>query len=450
MKVEILKFITGLILVLFVQLAHSADNAGAIFKNAKDYTVKIRTSVAVPFSLDTKGTASGAGFVVDLDRRWVVTNAHVITRSKSDIQVAAFGGEFHPAKPVFVDPVFDIAIIELENTAGLKEAKLECSKTAFIGLPVGAFGHPWGHSYTGTKGIVSGRTSELRDMFGEFLQTDAPINPGNSGGPLINLETGKIIGINTAGTEQAQNMNYAVPADEICIIVDLLKKGISPLPPAASFSFFKNSDDKNTLKIAKIYEFSKFKGAHKGDVIVAAGKDHKIVDNEAQLRNILRGDLEDTVIFVLRSGKEIRLNGQMQSLPNVSSKRGIYFSGLLVRQENYPPFPEIYGSKEYLKIDYVEAGGLGESRGVATSDLLISIEGKEPKTIDEVYQILFEAKKIKSSIVLQFKRPSFEKGHVFTYRERAIPVSDISWVSFDSEDFKPEKVDLNLTEAGSN
>ena len=444
MGLKILILIPFLSVIQIGQLARGSDSAGTIFKKANDYTVKIKTSVAVPFSRDNKGTASGAGFVIDLERRWVVTNAHVTTRSKASLQVSAFGGEYFPAKPVFIDPVFDIAIIELENTQGLKEAALDCTDSAFIGLPVGAFGHPWGHSYTGTKGIVSGRTSELNEMFGEFLQTDAPINPGNSGGPLINMETGKIIGINTAGTEQAQNMNYAVPADEICVIVDLLKKGIRPNPPMVSFSFFKNSDDKNTLKIAKIHEAGKLMGVQEGDVIIAAGENHKVVKNEAQFRNALRGNPQDAVIDVLRDGKEIRLTGKLKLLPEVLSKRGIYFSGLLIRQEDNPPFPELIGSEKYLKIDYVEAGGIGESRGVGTSDLLVSIDNKEVKTIDEAFEVLSEIRKTKSSILLQFKRQSFEKGHVFTFRERVLPIGDISWISFDNKVSLPEKIDLRI------
>ena len=31
----------------------------------------------------------------------------------------------------------------------------------------------------------------------DFIQTDAAINPGNSGGPLVDVEKGTIIGINT-------------------------------------------------------------------------------------------------------------------------------------------------------------------------------------------------------------------------------------------------------------
>ncbi|MCP4590197.1 MAG: PDZ domain-containing protein, partial [bacterium] len=47
-----------------------------------------------------------------------------------------------------------------------------------------------------------------------LIQTDASINPGNSGGPLLNV-LGKLIGVNTAIRGDAQNIGFAIPADEL-------------------------------------------------------------------------------------------------------------------------------------------------------------------------------------------------------------------------------------------
>ena len=38
--------------------------------------------------------------------------------------------------------------------------------------------------------------------FSNWIQMDTPINPGNSGGPLVDLKTGKVVGINTRGGGQ--------------------------------------------------------------------------------------------------------------------------------------------------------------------------------------------------------------------------------------------------------
>ena len=69
---------------------------------------------------------------------------------------------------------------------------------------------------TATEGIVSALGRAIRTDDGnrltELIQTDAAINPGNSGGPLFDLD-GKVVGINSAGSLQAQNVGFAIAAD---------------------------------------------------------------------------------------------------------------------------------------------------------------------------------------------------------------------------------------------
>ncbi len=77
-----------------------------------------------------------------------------------------------------------------------------------------AIGSPKGLSWSVSKGIISA-VRQYGDI--QVVQTDAPINSGNSGGPLIDLETGMVVGINTFGFRKdlAEGLNFAVAADEI-------------------------------------------------------------------------------------------------------------------------------------------------------------------------------------------------------------------------------------------
>ena len=62
--------------------AEDAEKAGEdAFKDAKDWTVQIRTSVSRPFTQDETGSFQGAGMVVDARRGWVLTNKHVASSS---------------------------------------------------------------------------------------------------------------------------------------------------------------------------------------------------------------------------------------------------------------------------------------------------------------------------------------------------------------------------------
>ena len=52
----------------------------------------------------------------------------------------------------------------------------------------------------------------IRDM--EMIQFTAPISHGSSGGAVFNM-FGEVIGISTAGIDEAQNLNLAVSYEDI-------------------------------------------------------------------------------------------------------------------------------------------------------------------------------------------------------------------------------------------
>ncbi|MGZ4740810.1 MAG: S1C family serine protease, partial [Ilumatobacteraceae bacterium] len=83
---------------------------------------------------------------------------------------------------------------------------------------------------TATEGIVSALDRTIDTSEGEhlthLLQTDAAINPGNSGGPLLTLD-GKVVGINSAGSQSAQNIGFAIAIDTAQPIIQQLQQGKS-------------------------------------------------------------------------------------------------------------------------------------------------------------------------------------------------------------------------------
>src|SRR6185503_4005819 len=99
-----------------------------------------------------------------------------------------------------------------------------------IGEPVVAIGNALALTGgpTATEGIVSALDRTIDTNDGEHLthlvQTDAAINPGNSDGPLLTLD-GKVVGINSAGSQDAQNIGFAIAIDTAKPIVAQLQQG---------------------------------------------------------------------------------------------------------------------------------------------------------------------------------------------------------------------------------
>ena len=395
-----------------------------VFKNALQYTVQIRSTVPIPFSGDRKGSGLGAGFLVDAKRGWVITNAHVVSRSPARVEVAFHGQEFAAATKVYVDPFLDFAVVKVEDgidTQSIKVPPLECDALPMVGHPVGAFGHPWRLQFTGTRGIISGVTARYQT---ELLQTDAPINQGNSGGPLISLENGRIVGINTASIIGGQNTNFAVATKYVCRILQLLQQGMDPSPPDLKLVYFRDVDDRKELRVARSYANDGMLKLLPGDVIKSVAGFKGAIENETQLLHALRGKLDNSSVTVLRDGAEIVVSGRKVALPRVLEKRGVYVSGVLFA----PAAAAIRDAGEIgaagLMVHHVESGSIGESQEIQRRDLLETLDGARVTDIDHFYSRLVEAHEAGRRVTLTFRR--LGAGEVlFTYTQRRLSVADL-------------------------
>ena len=154
-------------------------------------------------------TIVGSGLIIDRGGE-VLTNAHVVDGAAS-MSVTLDSGAKVGARVLGIDPVLDVALLRVDTSAGLPVVQLGDSSTVKVGDEVVAIGNPLGLDQTMTKGIVSGLNRTLPGISDEpMIQTDAPINPGNSGGPLVD-RCGRVIGINTLISEDAQSIGFAIP-----------------------------------------------------------------------------------------------------------------------------------------------------------------------------------------------------------------------------------------------
>jgi serine protease Do len=405
------------------------------FEAAKRYTVKVRTRVKLPFYGDKKGTHTGAGFLVDAERGWIVTNAHVASHSPSQVRVAFLGGKYLPATKLYVDPYVDFAVLEISKAhrpAAPDTATLDCDPMPAVGHPVGAFGHPWDLSFTGTRGIISGHTAKYSGML-EMLQTDAPINPGNSGGPLISLETGKVVGINTATRKRSQNTNFAVPMGQACRILELLRAGEDPSPPDFSVAFLKDVDETNRLVVARIYEKNNNLRLHEGDVVRGVDGVPGEIENRGQLIHMLRGRLQNAGLRIGRGDDELVVRGGLKPATPPTKTQGLYTSGVLIGPTPWRDFQELVGGKLGLMVHYVERGSSGDAQRIETMDLLYSIDGQYVNDIKTLYRHMRQAHQDDREVMLKFIRIGDLDDNLFSYVERPLSVGEIKRVGWNKD-----------------
>ena len=166
-------------------------------------------------------TSLGSGVIIDGERGFILTNAHVVSRA-GEITVTLMDERQFEAKLVGSDPDSDLAVLRIAADAPLPSLAMSRCDDLMIGETVIAIGNPFGFSHTVTTGVISAVKRSFRAddrEYHDFIQIDASINPGNSGGPLLNIN-GELIGINTAIYAKAQGIGFAIPIDKAKRIVD--------------------------------------------------------------------------------------------------------------------------------------------------------------------------------------------------------------------------------------
>lgn len=229
------KTIPSVISIIIAKDAHAVEeelkNNLAPFLNVPEEQTKIPKE-----AIDSRGMVKiggGSGFVVDKSGI-ILTNKHVIADPKAEYTIFDSVGEKFEAEILARDPINDVAILKMNPKKPLPVLPLGDSTKIQLGEEVLAFGNALGiFRNTVSRGIVSGLsraiaaqadpTAPPQEMRG-LIQTDAAINPGNSGGPLVNSETGEVIGINAALLFGAQNIGFAIPVNHAKRdLADLLK-----------------------------------------------------------------------------------------------------------------------------------------------------------------------------------------------------------------------------------
>ena len=351
--------------------------------DASSYAVRVKSTVRYAFAEEKAGTSEGAGFLVDQERGWILTNAHVAGYGTGDIEVSFKGQDYFEVTPMYVDSELDFAIIKANKDnipEKVIEAELSCKKRQLNGLAVAAFGHPHGLNYSASRGIIS----QVRYHEGiDWVQTDAAINPGNSGGPLIDLETGQIVGINAGALEDTEGLNFAVPITPICKILQLLKDGKNPSPPQLPISFAINDNSEEYTIIAASNSGTLPEGVVLGDRVVQV--DGAEVSTPTEIKTFLRGKTGEAQLLLRRGGEEKTVTIQFKPEPKKLDRQYVLADGALIAKDVYP---ERWAMENFFHVHSVRSGSYAERSGWLRYSLIMSIDGVRPLTLEHLRKLL--------------------------------------------------------------
>lgn len=177
-----------------------------------DIVKRAKPAVVTVVAYDSTGEVlrQGSGFFIDQDH--VITNWHVI-EGASRAEVKAMDGKNYKIKEIAAaDEVADLASLKL-TTPNLTVTPLSVTRTVpQEGERVIVLGSPMGLEFSVSDGIVSA----VRDIpdFGRVIQISAPVSPGSSGSPVLNLK-GEVIGVAVMQSVKGQNLNFAVPGEQV-------------------------------------------------------------------------------------------------------------------------------------------------------------------------------------------------------------------------------------------
>ena len=167
-----------------------------------------------------EGFAIGSGFFIDSEGT-AVTNYHVIEGAYSAKIKRSDNQKSYNVLGVYdYSEKNDWAVIKVD---GKDFPYLEIDENSVKGgQQIFAIGNPQGLENTISEGLVSNPNRPLDGV--PYIQISAPISPGSSGGALIN-KLGHVVGITTAGFDEGQNLNLAVP---ISVIKNAKKTTVHP------------------------------------------------------------------------------------------------------------------------------------------------------------------------------------------------------------------------------
>ena len=340
--------------------------------------------------------ALGSGVIIS-QNGYIITNNHVVDGADEIIVNLVGDKKEYKAKLIGKDKKSDLAVIKIDKV-GLNAVTFYNSDNVRVGDVVFALGNPFGLHETITQGIVSakGRTGVGIVEYENFIQTDASINPGNSGGALIN-STGDLIGINAAILSKSGGnvgIGFAIPSNMVtAIATQLIEKGkytraylgVAISDVSENMSNFYNNTYGALVTGVEIDTPAQIAGIKRGDLIIALNNTE--IKSASELKNKVGSFAPDTEVIIkfLRDKELDSRTVMLGSLSGVSPDGSVSYHGVDVQNidSSLRSQLRISPNVEGVLVSKVEADSKAKKLGVLKGDIIIQVENKEIKNLNE-------------------------------------------------------------------
>lgn len=393
--------------------------------NRQVHTVKDDFWGGQYYAIQPEQRGAGSGVVVS-DDGYIVTNNHVV--AGTDVVTVTFNDRFTTkAKVVGTDPSTDIAVLKVEEKE-LPFMEFGNSDDVRLGQWVLAVGYPFTLDATVTAGIVSAKARSIginstraANAVESFIQTDAAVNPGNSGGALVNMK-GQLIGINSAiasPTGAYAGYSYSIPANLVRKVVnDIIATG-SVQRGYLGIQFF----DRRNLTPEKMTELgidrnegvyvagiqpgsgAEEGGLKKGDFITRIN-DLPVRTEPELLEKVATYKPGDHIsVTYLRSGETYKTTVQLKKLSTGATQ----LLGANFRELSDSEKKEL-GVSSGLLVTEINDGPLAEQTQMKKNFVLRTINSKQVKTVNELQQIVEQARRLEMAGIYPGSRSYYYYG----------------------------------------
>ncbi|MDR3285512.1 MAG: trypsin-like peptidase domain-containing protein [Holosporales bacterium] len=368
----------------------------------------------------------GTGFIADLAKGLIVTNAHVAgeMNSISSFEIKFGNGTKTEARIEYIDPCYDLAILSVapENIPSDCIALEISDEDIKINMKIFAMGDSWGNSFSTYQGIVFDKYSiiGLKTFPEQSFQFSGLTVSGASGSPVFRTD-GKVVGIIYGGafvSGCALPSSYILPIVnavknkekikrffsgcifEYTTVQDLHEAGVIPTEFFTEYNKqFPEAKNKTLYVQKRIFSSKKDKekdGLMAGDVIISIDET-QIGCHLQKIEEIIQKNQDKKIkVCVYRDGRKENVYMYPTFVAGLENFKLLSFDGATF----YEVTDKFLGQKNGVYIQSPESSSPFHEFYDKGGKLIKTIDGEKIKTLDDIFKIipnLFKKKWLKIS-----------------------------------------------------